>query len=125
PQDADTLLGEQLIEASLAACKVWPHGPMPEGFHAPFKSSIPTLLISGERDPVTPPSDAAEVLKGLSDGRSLVVKGMGHAEAINAGCMPDLVEQFIDKRQPKQLDAKCLDRLGPIPAFVNFNGATP
>jgi pimeloyl-ACP methyl ester carboxylesterase len=125
PQDADTLLGEQLIDSSRAACKVWPHGPMPKDFHAPFKSSIPTLLISGERDPVTPPSDAAEVLKGLSDGRSLVVKGMGHAEAINAGCMPDLVEQFIDKRQPKQLDAKCLDRLGPIPAFVNFNGATP
>ena len=125
PQDADTLLGNQLIEGFMAECKVWPHGPMPANFHAPFKSSIPTLLISGERDPVTPPSDAAEVLKGLSDGRSLVVKGMGHAEAINAGCMPTLVEQFIDKRKPKQLDAKCLDRLGPIPAFISFNGASP
>lgn len=125
PQDADTLLGNQLIEGFEAQCKVWPHGLMPKDFHAPFKSSIPTLLISGERDPVTPPSYAAEVLKGLSDGRSLVVKGLGHAEAINAGCMPSLVDQFIDKRQPKQLDAQCLDRLGPIPAFVNFNGASP
>lgn len=125
PQDADTLLGNQLIEGFGAQCKVWPHGPMPKNFHAPFKSSIPALLISGERDPVTPPSYAAEVLKGLSDGRSLVVKGMGHAETINAGCMPRLVEQFIDKRQPKQLKAQCLERIGPIPAFVNFNGAAP
>ncbi|MGH8113860.1 MAG: alpha/beta fold hydrolase, partial [Rhodanobacteraceae bacterium] len=79
PQDADTLLGNQLIAGFMAECKVWPHGPMPKDFHAPFKSSLPTLLISGERDPVTPPSYAAEVLDGLSDGRSLVVKGMGHA----------------------------------------------
>ncbi|HEX5961230.1 MAG TPA: alpha/beta fold hydrolase [Rhodanobacteraceae bacterium] len=125
PQDAGLLLGNQLIDASIAECKVWPHAPMPKDFHAPFKSSIPTLLISGERDPVTPPAFADEVLEGLSDGRSLVVKGMGHAEAINAGCMPDLVDQFIAGLHPQQLDAQCLDKLGPIPAFVNFNGAAP
>ncbi|MGH8184778.1 MAG: alpha/beta fold hydrolase [Rhodanobacteraceae bacterium] len=125
PQDADLLLGNELIDAFIAECKVWPHAPMPKDFHAPFKSSIPTLLISGARDPVTPPDYAAEVLQGLPDGRSLVVKGMGHAEAINAGCMPDLVDRFVDKLQPKKLDAHCLGKLGPIPAFVNFNGAAP
>jgi pimeloyl-ACP methyl ester carboxylesterase len=98
---------------------------MPKDFHATFKSSIPTLLISGTRDPVTPPVFAADVLRGLSNGRSLPVHGLGHAEAINAGCMPRLVEQFIDKLQPKKLDAECLKRIGPIPAFVNFNGAAP
>lgn len=125
PQDADTILGNQLIDAFIAECKAWPHDPIPKGFHAPFKSSIPTLLISGERDPVTPPAYAEEVLKGLGDGRSLVVKGLGHAESINAGCMPKLVYQFVDKLDPKQLDATCLKRLGPIPAFVDFNGAAP
>jgi pimeloyl-ACP methyl ester carboxylesterase len=125
PQDADTLLGNELIKDFSAECKVWPHGPMPKDFHATFKSSIPTLLISGERDPVTPPANADEVLKGLSDGRSLVVKGLGHAEAINAGCMPDLVDRFVEKLQPKKLNAQCLDKIGPIPAFVNFNGAAP
>jgi pimeloyl-ACP methyl ester carboxylesterase len=125
PQDADTILGSQLIDAIEAMCSVWPHGAMPGDFHAPFQSSIPTLLLSGERDPVTPPDYAAEVLKGLSDGRSLVVKGLGHGEAIGAGCMPKLVEQFVVDLKPKQLDTKCLDRVGPIPAFVNFNGPSP
>ncbi len=125
PEDADLLLGNQLVEAFMAECRVWPHNPIPEGFHAPFESTIPTLLISGERDPVTPPSYAAEVLKGLSDGRSLVVKGLGHAEAISAGCMPDLVDRFVDTLQPEKLDVACLGKLGPIPAFVNFNGAAP
>ncbi|HEU0277587.1 MAG TPA: alpha/beta fold hydrolase [Rhodanobacteraceae bacterium] len=125
PQDADLMLGDTIITNMQASCAGWPHAAMPAHFHAAFQSAIPTLLISGERDPVTPPADAAEVLKGLSDGRSLVVRGLGHAEAINAGCMPRLVEQFIDKLQPQRLDAKCLDRIGPIPAFINYNGAAP
>ena len=125
PQDADLLLGTSLADGLGAECKVWPHGPMPKDFHAPFKSSIPTLLISGERDPVTPPAYAGEVLQGLTNARSLVVKGLGHAEPMYAGCMPDLMEQFITGLQPQKLDARCLDKIGPIPAFVNFNGAAP
>jgi pimeloyl-ACP methyl ester carboxylesterase len=114
-----------MIDDLLAACKAWPHAATPKDFHAPFRSSIPTLLISGERDPVTPPSNANEVLKGLSNGRSLVVAGLGHAEPINAGCMPDLVDDFVANLQPKKLDAQCLKRIGAIPAFVDFNGAAP
>lgn len=125
PQDAGLLLGSQFVAQLIAECQAWPHGPLPKDFHAAFKSAIPTLLISGERDPVTPPANAAEVLRGLTDGRSLVVKGLGHAESIYAGCMPDLVGKFVDTLQPRQLDVKCLDRIGPIPAFINFNGATP
>jgi pimeloyl-ACP methyl ester carboxylesterase len=125
PQDEGTILGSSMIDDLLAACKAWPHAAMPKDFHAPFRSSIPTLLISGERDPVTPPSNAAEVLKGLSNGRSLVVAGLGHAEAINAGCMPNLLNDFVENLQPKKLDAKCLKRIGPIPAFVDFNGPSP
>ena len=39
--------------------------------------------------------------------------------------MPKLLTQFIDKADPKGLDASCLDRLGPTPTFIDFNGATP
>jgi fermentation-respiration switch protein FrsA (DUF1100 family) len=124
PEDAATLLGTQTIERIQVACSVWPHGSVPGDFHKPFKSSIPTLILSGERDPVTPPRFAAEVLKGLSNGRVLTLKGMGHGE-LTIGCMPRLVYEFVDKLDPKQLDATCLKRIGPLPAFVNFNGAAP
>jgi pimeloyl-ACP methyl ester carboxylesterase len=124
PQDAGTLLGTLPIERIQTACAVWPRGEMPKDFHQPFKSSIPTLILSGERDPVTPPRFAEEVLKGLSNGRVLSLKGMGHGELM-IGCMPKLVDEFVDKLDPKQLDATCLKRIGPVPAFVNFNGAAP
>jgi fermentation-respiration switch protein FrsA (DUF1100 family) len=112
------------IQRIQTACAVWPRGAMPKDFHQPFKSSIPTLILSGERDPVTPPRFAEEVLKGLSNGRVLSLKGMGHGELM-IGCMPKLVDEFVDKLDPRQLDAECLKRIGPVPAFVNFNGAAP
>lgn len=124
PQDADTILGNDLVESIKAQCDVWPHGAMPKDFHAPLRSDKPILILSGSRDPVTPPKYGEEIMQGLSNARLLVLKGQGHAVMIR-GCMPKLIEQFIDRPDPKKLDASCLDRLGPTPAFVDFNGAAP
>jgi pimeloyl-ACP methyl ester carboxylesterase len=124
PQDADTMLGNLLVEQIKAQCGVWPHGAMPADFHAALRSGKPVLILSGSRDPVTPPEYGQEIMLGLSNARHLVLKGQGHA-VLGRGCMPKLVEQFIDHPDPRNLDASCLDRLGPTPAFVDFNGATP
>jgi len=124
PQDADTLLGNLLVEQIKVECNVWPHGAMPADFHAPLRSDKPILILSGARDPVTPPQYGAEIMQGLSNARHLVLEGQGHAVSIR-GCMPKLIEQFVDDPDPKRLDAGCLERLGPTPAFIDFNGAAP
>ncbi len=124
PQDKDTILGNSLIEAIQAQCAVWPHGRMPADFHKPLKSDKPILILSGARDPVTPPRYGEQIMAGLGNARHLVLKGQGHAVGTR-GCVPRLVGQFIDKLQPQHLDASCLDRLGPTPPFIDFNGATP
>ncbi len=124
PEDAGTILGNMLVEGIKAQCDVWPHGAMPDDFHDPVKSDKPVLILSGSRDPVTPPENGDEIMRGLGNARHLVLKGQGHA-VLTRGCMPKLIEQFVDDPDPKGLDARCLDRLGPTPAFVDFNGATP
>jgi pimeloyl-ACP methyl ester carboxylesterase len=124
PQDADTILGNQLVEQIRAQCGFWPHGAMPADFHAPLRSDTPILVLSGARDPVTPPAYGEEIMRGLGNARQLVLKGQGHA-VLGRGCMPKLIEQFIDHPDPRGLDAGCLDHLGPTPAFVDFNGAAP
>ena len=124
PQDADTMLGNRLVEEIKAQCSVWPHGAMPADFHAPLRSDKPILVLSGSRDPVTPPTYGEQILQGLSNARHLVLNGQGHA-VLGRGCMPKLIEQFLDHPDPGKLDASCLDRLGPTPAFVDFNGAAP
>jgi pimeloyl-ACP methyl ester carboxylesterase len=124
PQEANTLLGTTLIDVIRAQCAVWPHGTRPADFHAPLKSDKPIFVLEGELDPVTPPRYGEQVMKGLGNAKLLVAKGQGH-NVIGRGCIPKLVNEFVDKLQPKTLDTTCADVLGPLPALIDFNGAAP
>jgi len=124
PQDADTILGTHMIDAFGAVCSAWPKGTRPADFHQPLKTDKPVLLLAGQYDPVTPPRYADEVAKGLPNARVLLFKGQAHS-VMSVGCAPQLVQHFIEKLDPKTLDASCLDRLQPTPIFIDFNGATP
>ncbi|MEO9079828.1 MAG: alpha/beta hydrolase [Rhodanobacter sp.] len=123
-QDAHTIMGTHMIDAFKAVCSVWPKGTRPLDFHQAIESSKPVLLLAGQYDPVTPPPYAEEVAKGLSDSRVLVLKGQAHS-VMSAGCAPQLIQRFVEKLDPKTLDASCLDRLQPTPIFIDFNGSTP
>ncbi|MGH8123145.1 MAG: alpha/beta hydrolase, partial [Rudaea sp.] len=124
PDEASTLLGTRLVDALRAMCAVWPHGTRPADFHAPLRSGVPILVLEGQLDPVTPPRYGEQVMKGLSNAKLLVARGQGH-NVIGRGCIPKLVGQFVDKLQPKTLDASCADALGPLPALIDFDGASP
>jgi pimeloyl-ACP methyl ester carboxylesterase len=124
PQDAGTILGTRMIDSLKAVCSVWPKGIRPADFHQPLKTDKPVLLLAGQYDPVTPPRYAETVAKGLPNARVLVLKGQAHS-VMAAGCMPQLIQHFVEQLDPKTLDASCLDRLQPTPIFIDFNGSTP
>lgn len=119
-----TLMGNEFVEYLAAQCRVWPKGNAPADFHAPLATKVPALLMSGEYDPVTPPRYGDDVVKHLSKGRHLVLRGQGH-NVIGAGCMPKLFAQFIETADAKALDATCLDTLAYVPPFTSFNGWEP
>ncbi|MBL1981139.1 alpha/beta hydrolase, partial [Klebsiella pneumoniae] len=79
---------------------------------------------SGEFDPVTPPRYGEQVLKGLPNGRHLVLRGRGHGN-FGVGCMPKLLGQFLERADARSLDAGCLDALRYVPPFTSFNGWEP
>ena len=76
---AGTFLGPHLIERYRTACEHWTQGSIPAGYREPVNSSVPVLLISGERDPATPAAWGDQVAAHLSNGRHVVVPGGGHA----------------------------------------------
>ncbi|TNJ33351.1 alpha/beta hydrolase [Arenimonas terrae] len=123
-QDKDLILGNAIVGVTLNQCAVWPKGPVAEDFNAPLKTDTPVLLLSGEFDPVTPPRYGEQVLASLPNARHLVGKGQGHI-LLSRGCTPRLAAEFVDKLDPKGLDASCLDALGATPFFINYNGAEP
>ncbi len=120
----DTLLGPEVTTLFFAACDAWPHGERGADFTAPLRSDVPTLLLSGTLDPVTPPRYGEAVAAGLANGRHLVLQGQGHG-TLALGCMPKLVGQFIESTDPASLDTACLDRLAGVPPFTSFNGWEP
>lgn len=122
--DADTVLGGGLSDALVAQCKAWPTGTRPEAFRTPLATQAPTLLLSGEFDPVTPARYGEAVAKTLPNGRHLVLRGQGHG-TFAVGCVPKLLARFIDTADAKALDASCLASLEYTPPFTGFNGWEP
>jgi pimeloyl-ACP methyl ester carboxylesterase len=119
-----TYQGTEQLDALLEICKLWPRGAVDADLHSPLRSEIPTLLLSGEADPVTPPADAERAALGLRHHRSLTLSGEGHGQ-VATGCVPKLMAEFLDAAVPDQLDAACLDRHSSAPFFVNMTGPAP
>jgi pimeloyl-ACP methyl ester carboxylesterase len=119
-----TYQGTDQLDALLEICRLWPRGPVDADLHAPLQSDIPTLLLSGEADPVTPPADAERAARGLARHRHLILSGEGHGQ-VATGCVPRLMAEFLDAAAPDKLDAACLERHSPAPFFVNMIGPAP
>ena len=124
PAIARTYQGADQLDALLEICKLWPRGPVDADLHSPLTSDIPTLLLSGEADPVTPPADAERAARGLKRHRHLILSGEGHGQ-VATGCVPKLMAQFLDAAAPEKLDAACLGQHSPAPFFVSMTGPAP
>ena len=130
PKDTDraklenTFLGTAQLDALLAICKVWPHGPIDADFHTPLHSDVPVLLLSGSDDPVTPPVYAEQARHGLTHSLNVVLKDFGHGQ-IAAPCVDKVMAQFINRASVDGLDTSCTLNDRPMPFFTSLNGPPP
>ena len=120
----DTFLGLEQVDALAEICRIWPRGPVAADLRAPLDSDVPTLLLSGEADPVTPPADAERAARGLTRHRHLVLPGEGHGQA-GTGCVPRILAEFLEKPDPAALDVTCAAGHRPAPFFLGPTGPAP
>jgi pimeloyl-ACP methyl ester carboxylesterase len=119
-----TYLGSQPFRFLAQICAEWPQGVRPADFRTPVVSDVPVLLLSGELDPITPPSDAARAAETLRRSRHIVAPGQGHSVAAR-GCIPRLMSQFVDAGSATDLDTDCVAALEPAPFFLRMSGPAP
>ena len=108
--DADargTFLGEDFANGLHEACADWPSGSVPVGYHEAVMSDIPTLLLSGEGDPVTPPGFAEEAAASLSSSLHLIFPEMGHGQTPSP-CGAAVVSAFYRTGSVDGLDTSCV-----------------
>jgi pimeloyl-ACP methyl ester carboxylesterase len=111
---AGTFLGDYRVAQQVQACRFWPRGPLPEGFNEPVRSDAPTLIVSGDMDPVTPPSFGDHVLATLPHGVHAVLKSGSHSGT--DPCLEQLIEEFISAGSAGKLDLSCAAK-GKPPEF--------
>jgi pimeloyl-ACP methyl ester carboxylesterase len=105
-----TFLDDFRIRAQRAACREWPVPPAPAAERAPVRSDAPALLLSGERDPVTPARWGREVGRLLPNAVHLVVPHGAHGfEGLRgAECLDRLLDELVESGTARGLDTSCI-----------------
>ncbi|HTV24272.1 MAG TPA: alpha/beta fold hydrolase [Polyangiaceae bacterium] len=119
-----TFMGGAWLGDMRAECQNWPSAQLPDAYHEPIASDVPSLLLSGNLDPVTPPSWGDEVASRLSHSRHIVVPGAGHGTT-TLGCIPDLLAEFLETLDAAALDTTCVQRLRRPAFFTSLQGPSP
>lgn len=120
---AGTFGGNYRLQQQRAACKEWPRGSVTGAHQQQVTSTVPTLLISGELDPVTPPSGGDEVVQHLSRGRHVVIRNNGHPIGNAEKCIGQMIGEFLDRASVEGLAIGCAAN-NPAPPFL-LSGKTP
>lgn len=120
----ETYLGTVMVESLRAICSIWPKGVLDEGMNEPLASAKPVLLLSGDADPITPPSYAEQAAVDLDNAAHLIGHGQGHGMAAGA-CVPDIMARFVASASTAELDGGCLERQFAMPFFLDFSGPAP
>lgn len=109
-----------------AACDVWRGSGAPVQVQEAtgLKADTPTLLISGEADPVTPPANAEQVAEVLTNSAHIIAPGLGHNN-FYVGCIPEIVLDFLEDASPEGLDTACVETIRPMPFFLSPTGPQP
>src|SRR5690606_28774632 len=77
--DSHYFLKSNLVDLFHEICAIWPQTALEENYFLPVTANVPTLLLSGQRDPVTPPRWAEEVIKHLPNAKHLIAPGGHHS----------------------------------------------
>jgi len=104
-------------ELMLKMCTLWHVPELGPSADDPVVSDIPTLLFSGDFDPVTPPLYADKVAETLSVHYKYVFPSNGHGAFFDDPCATSIARQFLNDPQ-KSPDATCLEAKPVAPVFV-------
>lgn len=102
-------------------CEFWPRGQIPHNYFEPVASDKPTLLLSGKLDPITPPRYGWEAAATLNNSEHIIVAGVGHG-VMTQGCVPDILADFFDNPDPRQVKTACTANLVRRDFFTSLAG---
>lgn len=83
------------VRLQLEACDSWELEPAPAIENEPIVSDIPTLVLAGSFDPVTPPTWGKLAAKRLENVQFIEFPDVGHGIIDSSDCANDTIDAFI------------------------------
>lgn len=116
--DADNSLHPELVvwqsyADQLDICEAWHDQRAAESEYRVVQSNIPTLVMAGEFDPITPPSYGQLAAATLANGTYIEVPGAGHGASPFNDCTQGIVESFLGNPD-MQLEVGCIAEIAPV-----------
>ncbi|MGB0389085.1 MAG: alpha/beta fold hydrolase [Ardenticatenaceae bacterium] len=100
------------LEQEYQVCEIWGAGEADQIESEAVRSDIPTLVLAGEYDPVTPPSWAKSAANTLSNHHYFEIPAGGHALMDAGECPLGIIVAFIDNPNA-QPDGTCVGNMKP------------
>lgn len=119
-QAQDSYMGRTMIEGLEATCSVWNMPQVDNSFSDAIASDIPTLLLSGELDPATPPSWGDMATEKLTNAKHFVSEFATHGVAYQS-CGNDLIADLVSSGSIDNIDGKCLEKDVRRSFYLNAN----
>jgi pimeloyl-ACP methyl ester carboxylesterase/AcrR family transcriptional regulator len=94
-QEPGSLLGAALHFPFPEINDVWKMRDLGDAFRQPVSSDVPTLIVAGTLDGLTPPEQARTVLRSFSRGRLIEVENGGHVSQLRAPGLGQAVADFL------------------------------
>lgn len=117
PDYPDSVLAPSLhFTYLLDDCEIWNIPKTPKALRTATGSDIPTLVVSGTFDAVTPPSTGESAAVPLTNSIVLAFAGVGHGVIQSNGCAQEVFASFLDN--PGAPDTSCVAVLEPAPFNV-------
>ncbi len=111
--ETDPLIAEvhTYFDADYDVCAAWSDKRARDREARPVRVDVPTLVMGGRFDPITPPEWGERVSRTLPDARFLEFP-VGHGAYRSHACARQVAGDFVDD-PAAILDARCIDRMPP------------
>ncbi len=98
------------VYEQIDSCEIWDVEVAGAIENEVVRSAIPTLVLGGQFDPITPPNFAEAAMEGLTSGQMVIVPGAGHS-VIDAGeCPASLGVAFLNEPSAP-VDTSCVSAI--------------
>lgn len=103
-------------ESAFDVCDAWGADTERTLKSIPMESDVPTLILAGEFDPITPPEWGRMVNSTLANSSFFEFPSVGHGVITSSECSFGMALAFL-RRPTEEPDGSCIGKIGP-PAFT-------